>query len=374
MLLSTTGLFIEFARFIQVILWIVLPILLLSSLVTYLIHRTKLKKARSTTNTEGPSFFTSMENPGHGAYVLFDHSGLIRKYRNKLSYNQARYFALKHDFDKLEAKYVAMANSYSSLRDNNKKYTMNTTSISGRNENEYMAENKELAERLEQLTQSYKTLEEENESLLEQINLQTASEDEKSMIVNRWREENTILKNKAAEQEYLQDIVEEKKRQIDFLQQQLEQRIRSYHHSEQQQSALKKEQEHYKEVQQDHLKELDALRNELTRKEELLAEKTIALSAQADQSAYMENVLAELKQQNDLLNAALADSRDATTALQGQLALEQSRVATAEQKLASNRQMLQRLHKEFTAFMDGDQEPAPMIITMHPDYAKDAEL
>jgi chromosome segregation ATPase len=356
MLLITTGLFIEFARFLQIILWIVLPILLLALLTAVLIHRYRKRRAVGAVNTDGQSLFTSMENPGRGAYVLFDHSGLVRKYRNKLSYNQARYIALKHDFDKLEARYAAMAILNSSQSDNDKINTMkNDLTAIQPDTLELTSEKNELADRLEQLTRAYKALEEENESLLEQIQLQTATEDEKTMIVNRWKEENAELKTRASEQEYLQDIIDEKKRQIDFLQQQLEQRIKNYHQSEQQQSLLKKELERNKGLEQNHVQELHALKEELINKDENLEEKQQLLSTKADQLVYLENVLNELRQQNELSNAALADTRDLAQALQQQLEQEQSRVDAAEQKLAANRQLLQRLYKDLGAYVESSE-------------------
>ncbi len=45
-------------------------------------------------------------------------------------------------------------------------------------------------------------------------------------------EENNVLKNKINEGEYLQDLAQEKKLQVDFLQQQLEQRIKNFHQLE----------------------------------------------------------------------------------------------------------------------------------------------
>ena len=95
-------------------------------------------------------------------------------------------------------------------------------------------EKKELLNKIGQLEKSYDRLEQENRSLKEQQSLQTATDDEKVAIINKWKEEITLLKEKIDEQEYLQDVVEEKKAQVNFLQNQLEQRIKNLYQSEHQ--------------------------------------------------------------------------------------------------------------------------------------------
>jgi chromosome segregation ATPase len=356
-MLLTTGLFIELARFLQIILWIILPILVLSLATAILIHRYQKKNKLNAVNKDDQSLFTSMENPGRGAYVLFDHSGLVRKYRNKLSYNQARYIALKHDFEKLELKYAAMATFSSNI----KSATMENPIIPVNQQEDFENEKSELIERLEQITRSYQALEEENESLLEQINLQTATDDEKTMVVNRWKEENAILRSKASEQDYLQDVLEEKKRQIDFLQQQLEQRIRAFHDSEQQQSILRNELIKKADSQQALQTEVDNLHTRIIQQDEKINEQQQELSSQYDQRIYLENVVKELRAQNELLNASMADSRDIAGALQEQLVYEQSRVTTAEQKLSKSKQLLHRMYKDLATSIEIETPGSPVI-------------
>lgn len=367
-MLLTTGLFIELARFLQIILWIILPVLALSLVAAVLVHRYRKKNSVNNLQKDDSSLFTSMENPGRGAYVLFDHSGLVRNYRNKLSYNQARYIALKHDFEKLELKYAAMANFSS----NNKLNTMENHVPSAPSQDELNYEKKELIDRLDQITRSYQALEEENESLLEQISLQTASEDEKTLVINRWKEENVVLRGKAAEQEYLQDVLEEKKRQIDFLQQQLEQRIRAFHESEKNQSSLRSEltrQVSENVALQEKLAELEA---KLQSQDASIDQQEQQLTSHHEHCIYLENVVKELRAQNEMLNASLADSRDITTALQDQLIYEQSRLNNAEQKLVGNRQLLARLYKEISHSIEIDTAVSP-VISIRPGLSVDEE-
>jgi chromosome segregation ATPase len=246
---------------------------------------------------------------------------------------------------------------------------------------EHADEKKELLNRLEQLDRSYKSLETENESLLEQMEMQNASGDEKSIVVNRWREENDALKEEVKDQQYLRDLVEEKKAQIDFLQNQLDQRIRNYHQAEQQRKEMQVKMEKT-DAQQLQLttelesasQELDKSRGQIKQLEQTDLEKNILLKenqellfSKSERLLYLENTLHEIREQNELLNAAVADAQDRAGIMQQQMEEMQQRVINAEQKLNANKQVLNRLYKEFTSCMADDNESSP-IVTLRPSY------
>lgn len=384
-----TALLIEFAKFLKIISWIVLPVLLATVLITVFIHYRRRKKQKAEdTGIDEKIFPASPEHDGNdgtaGAYVYFDHSGLIRQYKNKLSYNHAKYAALKQDFEKLELKYTAVIDSGLIQPFNNEKNTKmeNTieqlqTRILALTE-DYNADKRELTARLEQLDRSYKSLEAENESLLEQINMQTATDDEKEIIVNRWKEENSVLRNQLGEQQYLRDLVEEKKAQIEFLQNQVEQRLKNYHLAEQQRGEIYTELE---KLRQNRAVEMEAIKSELNASqvsnnklkisveeiEKQLEEKQQFVISKLDQITYLENVLQELREQNEMLNASVADNADRVAVLQQQLEDEQSRSGMLEQRLVSNRQLLHRLYKEFSTCIEEESLESP-VVTLRPSY------
>ena len=62
----------------------------------------------------------------------------------------------------------------------------------------------------------------------------SSDENKTTAVIQKWEEEKAELKKRISEQEYLKDVLEEKKLQISFLQQQLEQRIKNHHLVEQQ--------------------------------------------------------------------------------------------------------------------------------------------
>jgi chromosome segregation ATPase len=376
------------------------PVLFGTMLVTAILHyRRKKKEAQNTVEPEDNLLHASPElvgyTSGNGEYVLFDHSPLIREYKDRLSVNHARYTALQKDFAAMEVRYTALA-SYTKNQFSipPKKRVMETTAPQmpkhieaevNKLVQEHAAEKKELLARLDQLNLSYQNLEEENKLLQDQANLGAGTDEQKNSVIKRWKEENTLLRDKVAEQEYLKDILEEKKAQINFLQEQVEQRIRNQHQADHQRQQAIAEIEEVKRESFETSKHIETLKNELLLrqdhadklsvvlcgKDEQLEEKQQVINAKQDQLVYVENVLNETKEQNELLNAELADKKDLVNILQQQLKDEESRRESIELKLQSQKQLLRRLYKEFSACIDeNDRSP---VISLRPEYSKEDE-
>ena len=395
-MLLATGSAFDFVKFIQILCWIILPVLLLAVLLTVFLHYRKKKKIeKAEAENEDEEFMHASPEllgytKGDGEYVFFDHSSLISEYKKRLSYNHARYTALHHDFEKLETKYAMLASYATTVLINKKNINMENlhdsmpqnmeTEINKMTE-DYVAEKKELLTRLEQMKNSYQNLEHEHELLLEKVSMETITDEEKTAIINRWREENIALKDKVAEQEYLKEVIEEKKVQIDFLQNQLEQRIKNNHQSDNQRKQVLADLEQLRNANGNALLQLNSLKSDLVHqqeetnklqivlngKEEQLVERQQLLTSKLDHITWLENTLHEVKQQNEILNASVADSKDLVAVLQEQLTYEQQKSQAMEQKLSSNKQTLQRLYKDFSAIMGENDEQSP-VIALRPDY------
>ena len=391
-MLLSIGPSFEFVKFIQVICWIIVPVSLLAIILTIFFHyRKKRSVITSADNIDERLTLASPEQLGYtkgdGEYVFFDHSALIGEYKNRLSYNHARYTALRYDFEKLESKYTGLAGYAATKLINNKTTYM---------ENPYeqmptamqeeirklsaaaKAEKEKLQARLERISQSYKSLEDENQSLQDQLKIQTATEDEKNLILYHWKEENVSLKEKVAEHQYLHDVLNEKKAQIEFLQNQLEQRIKNNHQSEQQLLQTATELEETKHI---HASDIVALKEELLRKqeeadkmqivlcgkEEQLEERQQLLASKLNQLTGLENTLQDFKQQNEILSIALIESKNLVSSLQQQLLHEQHKNKAIDQNLSIYKQLLQRLHKDVSSFVDNENEKPP-VIAVRPEY------
>lgn len=246
-MLLTAGRLIEFTRFLQIFCWIFLPTLLVAVLITTWHDRRRRKRNREKGEKETIDFLLSPESSDEGSYVLFDHSNLIRNYRDQLSYNHARYTALLQDFKKLEMKQL---------------------------KNNHM------------------------ENLTEQTPI---------------------------------GITEQQA--IHFLQNQLEQRIHL-------QSELEQ-------LKQSHV-------------------------SKSDHITWLETVIGETRQQNQVLEARIGDQQDLVANLQEKLALEEARTAHAEQRLARNTRLLQRLHRVMAACISAEADET-QVIELKPVYLNNEE-
>lgn len=393
-MLLATGPAFEFVKFIQVFCWIILPVSLLAIILTVFFHYWKKKTGNDKKTVEEEEFLNASPEQvgytrGDGEYVSFDHSALISEYKKRLAGNHAKYAALRQDFEKLESKYADLVASISTTITHKKSTGMETNHEQPLREEiadlstVHKTEKEELQSRLEQMNQSFGDLEAENRSLQDQLKMHTASEDEKSSMINKWQEENTSLKEKIAEQEYLRDVVEEKREQIVFLQNQLEQRIKLNHQLDQQRLRAVTDMEEEKKRFAEVLHHSDGLKNELLQKqeeidklqmmicgnEEQMKEKQNQLSSKLDHITWLENELHQSKEQNHHLTASLTESRNTITNLQEQLNREQTRASQIEQKILTSQQAIQKLYKEFSLLISKDGEQSP-VIALRPDYSK----
>src|SRR6187401_14040 len=242
LLLLDASLFVFF-NFLQVFLWISIPALLIGMLTTTVMHyRDKRKKQKSF---EGSLIFK-----GEGASTDYSDVSLIpldlflhgdkqesRKIMNYLSQNNARYIAIQKDFKILTEKYQQLQKDNNQNFATKKNKTMETIHTDMqqisyehvKSQQEYELEKKELLAELDQLTISFENLEKDNISLREQLNVYCDNGIGFTSMIQKWDEEKAELKKRINEQEYLKDVLEEKKQQIVFLQQQIEQRIKNHH-------------------------------------------------------------------------------------------------------------------------------------------------
>lgn len=359
-----TGSAFDFVKFIQILCWILVPVFVLVASLTIFLHyrRKKIEKAEEAAGDD--AFIHSSPEllgytKGDGEYIFFDHSSLISGYKKRLSYNHARYTALHHDFEKLETKYTVLA-EYTNGIINNKRNT-HMENLQEQNPRqlekeinkmcaEHAAEKKELLDRLEQVGKSYQSLEEEHESLLEKVSLETVADEEKTAIINRWREENIMLKDKVAEHEYVKEIVEEKKTQIGFLQIQLEERIKDNARSENQRNQLNTDLHLVKNANDNALQQLESLKTELAQqkdesnklqmrlneKEDLLDERQQLLASKMDHIGWLENTLDQLKEQNELLKASVVDYKGRAALADDEAAGRQSPVIPLRPEYLNN--------------------------------------
>jgi|GEM_PF-800542 len=369
-------------KFMQILGWIILPILGTTVLITIFFHRRR-KNVSPEDNSILPDV-TSSETFGYtndkGELVILDHSKLVKDYRKRLSTEIAKCMAVQNDLSLIKEKYSATARYARILYLTHKNQTMENLENQlpeqfgdeiNRIANENTREKKELLSRIDKYQQISEKLERENLSLKEQLQLACSTDDEKMNSLKKWMEENNHLKEKLSTLEYLSDVVDEKNAQIGFLQQQLDLRVKNFHQAEQGRNAAVSELERLRPESQEYadkvtllyaeLQQLRDIEGRLRQLEAELQEKEQLLSAGTGEVSYLKSLLNESKQQNEIIDAALADAKEREAGLIERLEEAQSHNHHLEQHLQSNKQLFRRVYRELSLVVNNDDEGSVVI-------------
>ena len=373
LLLLDASLFVFF-NFLQVFLWISIPALLIGMLLTTVMHyRDKRKKQKSL----GESFI--FENEGSSAadvslipLDLFLHGDKeeTRRIKNYLSHSNARYIAIQKDFKILTEKYQQLqVNSYQSseTKKNNTMETIHTDlqQISYEQINsqqEYELERKELLAELHQLTVSFENLENDNISLREQLNVYCDNGTGFTSMIQKWDEEKAELKKRINEQEYLKDVLEEKKQQIVFLQQQIEQRIKNHHLEEVQfkELGIKLMDANEKlEIKEQSIKEFQATVHD--KEQEIIFLKDVVQSATVN-AVQFEKTINELQEHNSRSSFELDKKNDLIKELQAQLAETNEVKIKLEERLERSQTFIKGFHRKLSDILQEEIPESPVIV------------
>jgi len=384
LLLLDASLFVFF-NFLQVFLWISIPALLIGMLTTTVMHyRDKRKKQKSLERSlifksEGSG--TDHVDDSLMPLDLFLHADKqeSRKIMNYLSQNNARYIAIQKDFKILTDKYQQLQkNNYQNFATKKNK-TMETIhkdllQISHEQVNsiqqEYELEKKEMLAELHQLTISFENLEKDNISLREQLNAYCENEAGVTSMIQKWDEEKAELKRRINDQEYLKDVLEEKKQQIVFLQQQIEQRIKNHHLEEQQfrELGIKLMDANEKlEIKEQSIKEFQS--TVYDKEQEIIFLKEVVRSATVN-AVQLETTIKELQEQNSKSSFELDKKNDLIMELQTQLAEISEVKIKLEERLERSQTFFKGFHRKLSDILQEEVPESPVIL-MKPLYKEE---
>lgn len=247
------------------------------------------------------------------------------------------------------------------------------------------SEKDEWASELQAIKESFEHLQQENASLKEQIEASLAGKNEAApnddlqlqellQQIHQLGEERKSLHEKLREQECLPDLLKEKKLQIDFLQNQLDQRIRSYHQLEHEfnegrvalQDAQDGLQGYVEEIAslrttlQARESEMDQWRSAIAEKEEEQARWQEQAQSQAAEISRLEQVVDELNRQNESLRITLLDSRQEGDRLREDLRRGEEQVQELASLSAGHKQLLTNIYKALSQSLNSERIlPAP---------------
>ncbi|HEX3167210.1 MAG TPA: hypothetical protein VHQ93_13170 [Chitinophagaceae bacterium] len=365
MLLLFDASLIVFLKFLQIFLWISIPAFLIGLLITTVIHyNDKRKKQR---NSLMPSDLY-MEGDKQETKIM-----------NHFFHSNARYIAIEKDFKSLTEKYQQLKENIYKNSETKNSQTMETTQTDLQQlsyqqidsiNREHEIEKKELLAELDQLTACFENLEKDNNSLRDQLNVYCESGTGFTSMIQKWEEEKAELKRRINEQEYLKDVLDEKKQQIVFLQQQLEQRIKNHHLVEQQfrELGLKfMEASEKLEIKEQSGKEFQAAVYD--KEQEIVLLKEVLESATAN-AAQLEATIKELQEQNSNISFAVKEKNDLISDLQAQLADANETKIKLEERLERSQTFFKGFHRKLSDILQEEMPESPVIV-MKPVYKQE---
>ena len=383
MLLLSDASLIVFLKFLQIFLWISIPAFLIGMLITTVTHYSNKRKKQKS--EEQPFIF---ENDG--ACAGYDDISLMplnlqvndqetKKIMNYLSFSNARYIAIQKDFKVLTEKYQLLQGNIHINSETKNNETMETINTGLRQSSydhiddikqQYANERKELLAELDQLTASFENLEKDNISLREQLNVYCENGTGFTAMLQKWEDEKTELKRRISEQEYLKDVLDEKKEQIVFLQQQLEQRIKNHHLVEQQFRELGiklMEKTESLEIKQQAARELEAAVQD--KEQEITLLKDVLQSA-TDNAAQLETTIKELQEENSKFSFESEVKNNLISDLQAQLAEANETKIKLEERLERSQTFIKGFHRKLSDILQEELPESPVIV-MKPVYKQE---
>ena len=387
MLLLSDASSIVFLKFLQIFLWISIPAFLIGMLITTLTHysnkRKKQKESKQPFIFEDDASYAGYDEVSLMPLALQANDQETKKIMNYLSFSTARYIAMQKDFKFLTEKYQQLQANKSYInqnletKNNDTMETIHTDlqQIPGQQidlirQQQHEIEKRELLAELDQLTVSFENLEKDNNSLRDQLNVYCESGTGFTSMIQKWEEEKADLKRRINEQEYLKDVLEEKKQQIIFLQQQSEQRIKNHHLVEQQfkDLGLKFMEANEKlEMKERSVKEFQAAFHD--KEQEIILLKEILQSATAN-AAQLETTIKELQEQNSKFSFGLEEKNKLISDLQVELAEANEAKIKLEEKLERSQTFFKGFHRKLSDILQEEIPESPVII-MKPVYKQE---
>lgn len=377
----------EFTLFLKIVLWIAVPITVVSLTIATILHYRRKRRRAAEGELEAPlegeetaaanveadiapviapavAGVTTTETSSLPDWLASsdpDNKTLVKKYEHELRYFREKNHSLEEDYRNLEYKYeTLLAKAY-----RGEKSESDELLNSIRKENsEYRNQVTGLKDQLSQLEVAHAEL------------LKTSGTAHASAGNNAITADGQLTEAKGSEQKYLRDLVEEEKLHISFLQQQLDQRIRSYHEMEEQVNEMSEKVAQMKseivtsteslslaeetieaknmETEQQR-KVIEGYLEQIRHKEETIGAKTEYIS-------HLEKSIAELQEHhNQSLHLLNATSQEVSE-LADQLTERSAQVADLQEKLTRNNGFLNQLKAQIVDQIEPEEAP----LSTHP--------
>jgi DNA repair exonuclease SbcCD ATPase subunit len=407
--------FYEFRQFLQIVLFISVPLIVICLAVTTFLHyRRKKMKTRHELPVPETEYGLTLPNSVQPLMRFQgkteDNNTLVKQYEQQLRQSREKYHSLERSFRKLQESYSQVISRETDAEESNEteKSELNVMQekieayeqkmaqlqhaleyMENNSSNETAAINREAAEHkekeLEHAEGIITTLKEDlsrhtNENdrlrleLLNNINPTDAEQHYEERLqqlkdmLSSAEEEILTLKNNFSDLGYLEDLVKEKNLQIEFLQHQLDQRIKHNHRLEHQQNAANDLNNQLQQAIEQAKAGAHNLEENLQAKQRDLAAVQAQLDEQADkneqlqqaiqlktyETAQFTNQLSELRSENANLHESVADTTHRFILLQEELATAQLCAKEYEEKWEQNSRLISRIYREIAGSIENE--------------------
>jgi len=376
MLFLSDASLVVFLKFLEILLWIAIPALFIAMLITTVVHYSRKANKKRSRGKNEETILIGFDDlslvPDLSALPGNRHE--VKKFMQHISRSNARYIAIRKDFETLTRKYQRLHLNIQQDLKIIKNETMETIQTDTQQnpyeqiENirqQHEAEKEQLHAELSQLNKAYENLEKDNAGLHEQLSAYSNDDTKVSGVIQKWEQEKAELRRKITEQEYLKDVLEEKKLQITFLQQQLEQRVKNHHLVEQQFRELGikfMEVKEELEIKQQTEKEFQTIAHD---KEQEIAFLKEVIQSKSDHADQLENSLKALEDQNRNFSLVTEDNSKLIESLREQLANNNEQKNELERKLERNNTLLKGFHRKISDVFEEDLTEPPVIVMKH---------
>lgn len=396
----------EFRQFLQIVLWISVPLVIVCVSVTVFLHyRRKKKKAKDALSDQ--EYELTQLNPVHPLPSLSNNTreneALVKQYEQQLRQGRDKYHSLERSFRRLQENYSSVLSGakdegvnnneeMEAMKEKVKNYELKIVQL--QQALEYMENNannnetntgserirekeqqlEELERRITSLTENLTTQTNENERLRLLNNMSPAMEHDESVqqlkeMLSKAEQEKLLLKHQVSDLSCFEEIAKEKNLQIEFLQTQLEQRIKHNRSLEQQEQATravnvqlqaetgeaKKQVLELQENIQTKQTEFEAIQSQLNEQVHKNEQVHQSLQLKANEITQFNSQLSELRYENTSLHESVADSGLQLIQCKEELAEARIQAKEFEDKWEHNSRLISRIYRELSGSVENDE-------------------
>lgn len=387
-------------EYVLILVYICLPVLLITTGLALWLHYRRKKRIIELEDAEknnsqpqsSLSLITSKQTVALSPLAIEDKVGLIKECRRQLTKSRAKYMALKQDFCATQKAVVASENELQykigymeklnekitayekQIRELQNKLEVLETAIPVKDEASFLREAlREKDIEIVKLKERVTTLDISNFQKVkkeESVSVLSSDQNINTYIrkIELLQQEKAVTDRKLGEQESQKDVYAQSRVQIEYLQNQLEQRIKNHSEAEQKNKELNSSLQQVlarstqlegkvtflnQQIESKH-HELEQAQLILDQKDAEIHRMKEELQGKASQVSHLENLLAELKEQNSILNITFGESQNAISLLKEQLAGEQQHINQIEDRLLKNKQLLERIYRDLESSVIND--------------------